>query len=119
MAMRIEQDPGAPAIDPRRQSGWYIEFAYHFFPGSWRGKHVLFTDESSFTFVVRIEAIDLNHSTSGATFRDDLQRVTIGFNWRPVERNVWKISYAWVDSKDPSVGSGTKNQFVISWATYF
>ena len=100
-------------------SGWYIELAYHFYPRSWRGKHTLSTDESTFTFVVRFEQLDLNHATTGTTFRDDIQVITIGFNWRPVERNVWKISYAFVDTKDPSVSSGARNIFVISWATYF
>ncbi|MHC4955493.1 MAG: porin [Planctomycetota bacterium] len=119
MWMSIEQDAGTDVSAPRRMDGWYAEVAYHFFPASWRGKHALFTDESTFTLIIRAEAIDLNHRTTGTTFRDDLFRFTVGFNFRPVERNVFKISYAWQDTDDPSVGSGDANQFVISWATYF
>jgi hypothetical protein len=115
MNLRIEQDAGAPITDPQRMDGWYVEAAYHFFPSSWRGAHPLLTDESTFTFILRFEEIDLNHATTGTTFRDDLQRITIGFNFRPVERNVFKISYAFVDSKE----SGSGYEFVISWATYF
>lgn len=119
MALRIEQPDAAPATDPRRMDGWYVEIRYHFFVESWRGKHVLFTGESTFTFVIRVEDIDLNHSTNGATFRDDLQQVTIGFNFRPVERSVFKISYTFVDSDEAGFDSGSADKFVLSWATYF
>jgi len=119
MWIRIEQPSGADASNPRRQTGWYVDLAYHFFPASWRGKHTLFTKESTFTLIVRVEQIDLNTNTTGTTFRDDLSRVTLGFNFRPVERTVMKISYAWQDSEETGFDSGSANIFVISWATYF
>jgi len=119
MTVGIEQAIGAPASEPRRMSGWYVQIAFHFFPESWRGSHDLFTDESTFTFVVRIEQIDLNHATNGSTLRDDLTQVTIGFNFRPVERTVFKISFAFVDSEVVGVVSGSADKFVISWATFF
>lgn len=118
MALRIEQPDAAPPSDPRRMDGWLVEIAYHFFPANWRGQHVLFTDESTFTFVVRVEGIDLNHSTSGTTFRDDLTQVSIGFNFRPVERTVFKFSYTFVDTEQAGVGSSA-DRLTISWASYF
>jgi len=117
MTLRIEQPAGAPVSEPGRMRGWYVEFAYHFFPGHWRGKHVLFTEESTFTLVVRVENADLNTATSGTTFRDDRDQVTIGFNFRPVERTVFKISYTFVDTELD--GAGDVDKFVLSWASYF
>jgi hypothetical protein len=105
--------------DPQRQDGWYVEVAYFFFPGGWRGKHTLLTDESTFALVVRVEAIDLNHSTTGSTFRDDLQQISVGFNYRPVQRTVFKISYTWVDTEEVGAVSGAADRFTISWASYF
>ena len=75
--------------------------------------------ESTFTLVARVEAIDLNHSTTGSTFRDDLQQFTLGFNFRPVERNVFKLSYTWVSSDDVGFAGGSAYRFTMSWASYF
>ncbi len=119
MNLRIEQPSVAAASEPRRMDGWYVELAYHLFPDAWRGSHSLFTDESTFTFVVRIEGIDLNHLTSGSTFRDDLDSISIGFNFRPVERTVFKIDYTFVDSKQAGFGGGAADIFTISWASFF
>jgi hypothetical protein len=119
MWLRIEQPAGALPSEPGKQSGWYVEAAYDIFPASWRGKHVLFTEESRFTFVVRVEGIDLNHATDGTAFRDDLTQVTLGFAFRPVQRTVIKISYAFVDSDLTGFDSGSADIFAISWATYF
>ncbi|MGH7163764.1 MAG: hypothetical protein ACREID_09790, partial [Planctomycetota bacterium] len=119
MNLRFERDAAAPPSDPRRMDGWYVETRYHLFPRSWRGKHGLLTEESTFTFVVRVEGLDLNHSTGGSTFRDDLSQITIGFNFRPVERNVVKIGYTFVDSDQAGFDRGSADIFAISWATYF
>ncbi len=119
MNLRIEQPLGAAASEPRRMDGWYVELAYHLFPEAWRGAHVLFTDESTFTFVIRVEGIDLNHATLGSTFRDDLDSVTIGFNFRPVERSVFKVDFTFVDSKQAGFASGSGDIFTISWASFF
>ena len=119
MWQRIEQPTSADVSKPRRQSGWYAQLAYHFYPESWRGKHVLSTQESTFTLVVRVEEIDLNHDTTGTEFRDDLFQVTLGFNWRPVERTVFKVSYTWRDTELFGFEGGSADQFIVSWATYF
>jgi hypothetical protein len=116
MAIRIEQDPAAPATDPRRQSGWYVQVGYHFFPDAWRGRHALLTDESTFTLTLRVEEIDLNDATTGSTFRDDLFQTTIGLNFRPVERTVFKVDFVWVDSEQPD---SPEYRVLLSWATYF
>jgi len=119
MWYRIDQPAGAPATEPQRQNGWYVEAAYDFFPATWRGKHVLLTEESTFTLVVRVEALDLNEATDGTTLRDDISQVTIGFAFRPVRRTVIKISYAFVDSDLAGFESGDADTFVIEWSTYF
>jgi hypothetical protein len=119
MWLKIEQPTGAPATEPQRQNGWYAEIAYDFFPASWRGKHLLLTDESTFTLVVRVEALDLNEATEGTVLRDDISAVTIGFCFRPVRRTVIKIAYSFVDSDLAGFGSGEGDQFVIEWSTYF
>jgi hypothetical protein len=119
MWLRIEQPSTALPTDPERQSGWYAEIAYDFFPASWRGKHVLLTEESTFTFVVRVEGLDLNHDSDGTTLRDDISQVTLGFCFRAVRRTVFKISYAFVDSDQIGFDSGSADIFAISWSTYF
>jgi len=119
MWLRIDQPGGAPVTDPQRQNGWYVEAAYDFFPASWRGKHLLLTEESTFTIVVRVEALDLNEATDGTTLRDDISQVTIGFAFRPVRRTVIKVSYAFVDSDLTGFQSGEADTFVIEWSTYF
>ncbi len=119
MWLRIEQPAGAPSTDPQRQNGWYVEAAYDFFPAAWRGKHVLLTEESTFTLVVRVEGLDLNTATTGTTFRDDISQVTIGFAFRPVRRTVIKVSYAFVDSDLAGTGDGEADVFVIEWSSYF
>lgn len=117
MNLQFARPASAPASDPRRMDGWYVEARYHFFPRSWRGKHKLLTDESTFTLVVRIEGIDLNHATTGSTFRDDLEQISIGFNFRPVERFVFKVSYTFVDTEQP--GALDADFFTVSCATFF
>jgi hypothetical protein len=116
MWMKIEQASGAPASNPRNMDGWYIQVNYHFFPNSWRGKHKLLTDESTFTLVVRVEDLDTNHDTSGTEFRDGLFQTTLGLNFRPVERTVWKFDFVWIDSEQDG---SPEYRFLMSWATYF
>ncbi|MGQ0612698.1 MAG: hypothetical protein ACT4PV_02955 [Planctomycetaceae bacterium] len=119
MNLRFERDAAAPPTDPRRMDGWYVEARAHFFPSALRGRHRFFNDESTFTFVVRVEALDLNHSTTGAAFRDDLSQVVVGINFRPVERTVFKIDYTFIDSDQAGFQSGSANRFTISWASFF
>jgi hypothetical protein len=119
MWLRVEQPGTALPTDPGKQSGWYVEAAYDFFPATWRGKHVLLTNESSFTFVVRVEGLDLNHETTGTAFRDDITQVTIGFCFRPVRRTVVKVSYTFVDSELTGFDGGSADIIALSWSTYF
>jgi len=117
MNQHMEQPAGAPLSEPRRGSGWYVDVLYRFFPAGWRGKHLLLTEESSFAFVVRVEGIDLNHGTTGTTFRDDLTQLTLGFSFRPVERTVFKVSWTFVDSEDPAFSNA--DFLAMSWSSYF
>jgi len=116
MWMKVERRDGDPITNPGDMDGWYVQVNYHFFPESWRGRHKLLTDESTFTLVVRVEDLDLNDDTTGTTFRDDLFQTTLGINFRPVERTVWKIEYVWIDSEQDG---SPEYRFLMSWATYF
>jgi hypothetical protein len=119
MWLRIEQPGTALPTDPGKQSGWYAELAYDFFPATWRGKHLLLTEESTFTLVVRVEGLDLNHDTTGTVLRDDITQVTIGFCFRPVQRTVVKVSYTFVDSELTGFDGGSADIIALSWSTYF
>jgi hypothetical protein len=119
MWLRIEQPGTALPTDPGKQSGWYAELAYDFFPATWRGQHILLTQESTFTLVVRVEGLDLNHGTEGTVLRDDITQVTIGFCFRPVQRTVFKVSYTFVDSELTGFDGGSADVIALSWSTYF
>ena len=110
---------------PGGMEGWYVEGRYHFFFDSWRGSSPFFTDQSTFTFVVRYGEADTDDSTTAADFasrgdgyRDDRQRLTLGLNFRPVEGTVIKFEYQWFF--EPSgISDVDNNRFVASFATYF
>lgn len=109
---------------PGGLSGWYVEGRFHFFPEAWRGAGAWFGPESTFTFVLRAELVDTDDSataidfaTRGGAMRDDVERYTIGLNFRPVEKTVIKIEYQLL--LEPG-GFGVDNdRFVVSFAASF
>ena len=110
---------------PRGMQGWYVEARFHFFPESWRGTHALLTNSSTFTLVARYGQADtdIDHTAvdfgaRGDRYRDDRRRLTVGFNFRPVERTVIKLEYQ-IFFEPSSIPDVDNNRLVASFATYF
>jgi hypothetical protein len=122
---RIEDNFGA-AIGPAGMRGYYIQGNYHFLPEflkRWAPKH--FTDASTFTAVVRWDDVDTDTDdrtlASGGNTRE-LQRITVGLNFRPVEDTVFKFDYQFNSQLNTNVADGARidgNGFLFSVATYF
>jgi len=83
-----------------RRWGYYAQLGYHFGEGLIRA-----FPESICTASLRYDAIDL-----GAR---DQQRVTLGLNWRPIEKTVVKLDYEFYES------GAQGNGLVLSVASYF
>lgn len=118
MAERMAGVPGG-------MEGWYVEARYHFFPDSWRGASPLFGDQSTFTLVVRYGEADtdeggtaVDFASRGDAYRDDRRRLTLGFNFRPVESTVVKFEYQ-IFFEPSGISDVDNNRFVASIATYF
>jgi hypothetical protein len=88
------------AIGPAGMFGYYIQGNYHFMPEILKRlapSH--FSDASTFTATVRWEQIDTdtdNRTVGGANTlgnRRELDRLTVGLNFRPVEDMVFKINW--------------------------
>lgn len=116
--------------------GYYIQANYHFMPEFLkRLAPGHFTDASTFTAVVRWETVDTDTDgrTRTATGGDqrDLERLTLGLNFRPIEDTVLKLSYMFNTQKNTGVnnvvnnpGNGLTtridgNGFLAMLATYF
>lgn len=124
-------------IGPAGMQGYYIQANYHFMPEflkKWAPSH--FTDASTFTAVVRWERVDTDTDnrtiTPGNAFgnRRELERLTLGINFRPIEDTVFKFDWQFNTQKDPvglvpagDLGSANSplngNGFLIQAATYF
>ena len=114
-------------------AGYYVQGNYHFLPDflkKWAPTH--FTDASTFTAVVRWDNIDTdtNNRTLTATGGNtrELQRLTLGLNFRPIEDTVFKFDYQFnsqlnTNNVSTSVaGEAVRidgNGFLFSVATYF
>jgi hypothetical protein len=88
------------AIGPAGMFGYYVQGNYHFMPEMLKRlapSH--FSDASTFTATVRWEQIDTdtdNRTVGGANTlgnRRELDRLTVGLNFRPVEDMVFKINW--------------------------
>lgn len=124
-------------IGPAGMQGYYIQGNYHFMPEflkKWAPSH--FTDASTFTAVVRWEHVDTDTDnrtrTVANTFgnRRELERLTLGINFRPIEDTVFKFDWQFNTQKDPrgltpagDLGNANSplngNGFLIQAATYF
>jgi hypothetical protein len=127
---------GSP-IGPAGMQGYYIQGNYHFMPEflkKWAPSH--FTDASTFTAVVRWEQVDTDTDdrtkANTAGNRRELERLTLGLNFRPIEDTVFKFDWQFntqqnakglipatggfsTDGSTPISGNG----FLIQAATYF
>ena len=103
---------GAP---PKKMAGYYVQGNYHFMPDFLKkSAPTYFGDSSTFTAVLRWGEVDTN--TQRSTNPNDLQRFTVGLNFRPVEDSVIKFAYTFNDHKDDPQ---SRNGWQFSMATYF
>lgn len=119
---------GTPAIDPttgrlrpQRSHGYYIQSNYHFMPEILR--HVApthFADGSTFTAVMRYDRVNTNDDFSGGL--GDLEKLTVGLNFRPVEDTVCRLAYEFnMMGFNPVTRQRVtgNNALVLSVASYF
>lgn len=112
-----------PGIPPQRMSGYYIQGNYHFMPAfltKWSPRR--FGEGSTFTAVIRYDRVDTNLDDSNGTGGwGNLEQISFGLNYRPIEDAVFKISYQY----QPMAFNANTDQrihdsaLVVSAATYF
>ena len=120
---------------PAGMQGYYIQGNYHFMPEilrKWAPSH--FTNASTFTAVVRWEQVDTDTDNRtlalGQGNRRELDRLTLGLNFRPIEDTVFKFDWQFntqnnakglvnggdlIGANNPLNGNG----FLVQMATYF
>jgi hypothetical protein len=126
---RLSGNTVGGTIGPAGMQGYYIQGNYHFLPAflkRWAPGH--FTDASTFTAVVRWDDVDTDTddrtlTAVGGNTRE-LQRLTLGLNFRPIEDTVIKFDYQFNSQLNTNLapGGATRvdgNGFLVSVATYF
>jgi hypothetical protein len=116
-----------PGIPPQRMNGYYIQGNYHFMPEFLtKLAPKRFGPGSTFTAVIRYDRVNTNLDNSNGTGGfGNLEQISFGLNYRPIEDTVFKMSYqyqpmAYNPTTNGGVGSRIHdNAFVISAATYF
>jgi hypothetical protein len=105
---------------PQRMQGYYIQGNYHFLP-EWitRLAPSFFRPEvSTFTAMVRWEQVNTNKDQPGGL--GDLQRLTVGLNYRPTEDTVFKADFQYspeaINRNNQRIHD---TAFLLSAATYF
>lgn len=105
---------------PQRMDGFYIQGNYHFMPdflAKWSPKR--FGEGSTFTAVVRYDRVNTNLDFK--TGAGDLEQISFGLNYRPIEDTVFKISYQYMPKAfNPNTSERIHDSaVVVSAATYF
>jgi len=126
---------GTGTIGPAGMQGYYIQGNYHFMPEflkKWAPSH--FTNASTFTAVVRWEQVDTDTDDRTKVLatgnRRELERLTFGLNFRPIEDTVFKFDWQFNTQKNANglVNAGDLGQanspingngFLVQMATYF
>jgi hypothetical protein len=132
---------GTGTIGPAGMQGYYVQGNYHFMPEflkKFAPSH--FTEASTFTAVVRWEQVDTDTDDRTKTLafgnRRELERLTLGLNFRPIEDTVFKFDWQFNTQQNAkglvnggdfaSGGSATSagnplngNGFLVQMATYF
>jgi hypothetical protein len=108
-------------IPPQRMNGYYIQGNYHFMPAflaKWSPKR--FGEGSTFTAVIRYDRVNTNEDNKSGGF-GDLEQISFGLNYRPIEDAVFKISYQYQPMAfNPNTGQRIHDSaLVVSAATYF
>ena len=125
-------------IGPAGMQGYYIQGNYHFMPEflkKWAPSH--FTDASTFTAVVRWEQVDTDTDDrtrvagNAGGNRRELERLTLGLNYRPIPDTVFKFDWQFNSQKNAQglalnggdfAGANNPingNGFLVQMATYF
>jgi hypothetical protein len=105
-------------------NGYYVQGNYHFMPGFLtKFSQNWFGEGSTFTAVIRYDRVNTNLDNSNGTGGfGNLEQISFGLNYRPVEDTVIKMSYQYQPMAfDPNSGGSRihNSAFVISAATYF
>lgn len=106
---------------PERMQGFYIQGNYHFMPSFLTTlSPKRFGEGSTFTAVIRYDRVNLNLANKGEN-GGELEQISFGLNYRPVEDAVIKMSYQYMPkSLNPNNDQRIHDSaFVISAATYF
>ncbi len=110
-------------IPPQRMDGYYIQGNYHFMPEFLTTLSPRrFGPGSTFTAVIRYDRVNTNLDNSNGTGGwGNLEQVSFGLNYRPIEDAVFKISYQYQPMAfNPNTNQRIHdNALVISAATYF
>jgi hypothetical protein len=106
---------------PQRMQGFYLQGNYHFMPAFLtKLSPKRFGEGSTFTAVVRYDRVNLNRDNRGEN-QGELEQISFGLNYRPVEDAVFKISYQYMPKAfNPNSGERIHDSaVVVSAATYF
>ena len=113
-----------PGIPPQRSNGFYIQGNYHFMPEFLtKLSPKRFGEGSTFTAVIRYDRVNTNLDNSNGTGGwGNLEQISVGLNYRPVEDVAFKISYQYQPMAFNPNNGGSRihdSALVISAATYF
>ena len=118
----IEGNSG-PGIPPQRMNGYYLQGNYHFMPAFLtKFSPKRFGEGSTFTAVIRYDRVNTNLDNSNGTGGwGNLEQISFGLNYRPIEDTVFKISYQYMPMAfNPNTAERIHDSaLVISAATYF
>ncbi|MBX3305884.1 MAG: hypothetical protein KF751_07505 [Nitrospira sp.] len=109
------------AAPPERLQGFYVQGNYHFMPSFLtKLSPKRFGEGSTFTAVIRYDRVNLNLDNKGEN-GGELEQISFGLNYRPVEDAVIKMSYQYMPKALNPNGEQRihDSAFVISAATYF
>lgn len=110
-------------IPPQRMNGFYIQGNYHFMPEFLtKLSPKRFGEGSTFTAVIRYDKVNTNQDDSNGTGGwGNMEQISFGLNYRPIEDAVFKISYQYQPKAfNPNTSERIHDSaFVISAATYF
>ena len=108
---------------PQRSNGFYIQGNYHFMPEFLtKLSPKRFGEGSTFTAVIRYDRVNTNLDNSNGTGGfGNLEQISFGLNYRPVEDIAFKMSYQYQPMAfNPNTSQRIHDSaLVISAATYF
>lgn len=122
--VRITGNQQGTSVGPSGMGGYYLQANYHFLPDflkKWAPDH--FTDASTFTAIVRWEQIDtdttditrnsclagISPAASCPGNSRELDRLTVGLNFRPIEDTVIKFDYQFNSQLNTTVNNYATN----------